>query len=132
MDIKQVVRVDKWLWAVRLFKTRSLAAEACRKGKILANGQVVKPSHAIKVGEVIGVKHNPVLFSFEILAVADQRMSAKLVPQYLKNVTTVDQWELFELEKLNARLNRERGSGRPTKKERRDLDDFFDTEFQLE
>lgn len=130
--MKTEVRIDKWLWAVRLFKTRSLAAEACKKGKILIGGVEAKPSRNIKVGEVIGVKHNPVLFSFEVLALAENRMGAKLVPDYMKNVTTPDQLELYELGKMAAKNNRERGTGRPTKKERRELDELFEPTFYID
>ncbi|MDO9633792.1 MAG: RNA-binding S4 domain-containing protein [Paludibacter sp.] len=127
--MKTEVRIDKWLWAVRLFKTRSIAAEACKKGKVLIKGIVVKPSRNIKIGDVVCVKRNPVLFSFEVLALAENRMGAKLVPDYMKNVTSADQLEIYELGKIAAQNNRDRGTGRPTKKERRDLDDFFDPIF---
>lgn len=123
------VRIDKWLWAVRIFKTRSIATEACKKGKILINGNTVKPSFHVKIGDVVGVKRNPVLFSFQVLALAQNRMGPKLVFEYLKDVTTADQIELYELGKVNARFNRERGSGRPTKKERRSMEDFFEPFF---
>ena len=127
--MKEEVRIDKWLWAVRLFKIRSLAAEACKKGKVSVNGTTIKPSRSVRVGDVIGVKRNPVLFSFKVLALAENRMGAKLVPGFMENVTTPDQLELFEMGKLAAQHNRERGTGRPTKKERRDLDDFFEPVF---
>lgn len=127
--MKTEVRIDKWLWAVRLFKTRSIAAEACKKGKILIKGIEVKPSRNIKIGDIVCVKRNPVLFSFEVLALAENRMGAKLVPDYMKNVTTADQLEIYEIGKIAAQNNRDRGTGRPTKKERRDLDDFFDPVF---
>jgi ribosome-associated heat shock protein Hsp15 len=130
--MKTEVRIDKWLWAVRLFKTRSLAAEACKKGKILIGGVEVKPSRNIKVGEVVCVKRNPVLFSFEVLALAQNRMAARLVPDFMKNVTTPNQLELYELGKINAKNNRDRGTGRPTKKERRDLDELFEPTFYLD
>jgi len=120
------VRIDKWLWAVRLFKTRTLAAEACKKGKILIKGVAVKPSHMVRVGDVVCVKQNPILFSFEALALSENRMNAKLVPDFMRNVTTPDQLELIELGKISGNTGRAKGAGRPTKKERRDLDDFFE------
>lgn len=126
------VRIDKWLWAVRLYKTRSLAAEACKKGKVLIQNVSVKPSRAIKIGDVIQIKQNPVLYSFKVLELAQNRMNAKLVPGFMENVTTPDQLELIELGKLAAQTNRLRGTGRPTKKERRDLEDFVDPFFQDE
>lgn len=127
--MKTEVRIDKWLWAVRLFKTRSLAAEACKKGKVLISGMEVKASRNIKVGDVVCIKNNPVLFSFEVLALAENRMGAKLVPDFIKDVTAPDQRELYELGKIAARNNRMKGTGRPTKKDRRDLEDFFEPMF---
>jgi len=127
--MKEEVRIDKWLWAVRLFKTRSQAAEACKKGKILMHNVAVKPSRNIKVGDVVMVKRNPVLFSFRVIALSENRMNAKLVPDFMENVTTPDQLELYEIGKLAAKAGRERGTGRPTKKERRELDDFIEPFF---
>ena len=126
------VRIDKWLWAVRLFKTRTLAAEACKKGKVLVHNVQVKPSRNVKVGDVVGIKRNPVLFSFKVLALSENRMNAKLVPDFMENVTTADQLELVELARIAAQNNRDRGTGRPTKKERRDIDDFFEPVFMDE
>ncbi|NDV45763.1 RNA-binding S4 domain-containing protein [Paludibacter sp. 221] len=122
--MKTEVRIDKWLWAVRLFKTRSLAAEACKKGKVFIAGVAVKPSRNVKVGDVIQIRKNPVMYSFEVLALSENRMNAKLVPGFMRDVTTPDQLELIELGKLAGNVSRARGTGRPTKKERRDLDDF--------
>lgn len=120
------VRIDKWLWAVRLYKTRSLAAEACKKGKVSCNGQTVKPSHVVKVGEVYHVRRAPITFSYRVLALAQNRMAAKLVPDFMLDVTTPDQLQLLELNRLAHAAGRARGTGRPTKKERRDLDMFID------
>lgn len=120
------VRIDKWLWAVRLYKTRSLAAEACKKGKVSCNGQTVKPSHVVKVGEVYHVRRAPITFSYRVLALAHNRMAAKLVPDFMLDVTTPDQLQLLELNRLAHAAGRARGTGRPTKKERRDLDMFID------
>ncbi len=122
--MKTEVRIDKWLWAVRLFKTRSLAAEACKKGKVLVKNIPAKPSRNIQVGDIVQVKKNPALYSFEVLALAENRMNAKLVPEFMKNVTTRDQLELIELSKQTGYSGRAKGTGRPTKKERRDLDSF--------
>ena len=120
------VRIDKWLWAVRLYKTRSLAAEACKKGTVSCNGQTVKPSHVVKVGEVYHVRRAPITFSYRVLALAHNRMAAKLVPDFMLDVTTPDQLQLLELNRLAHAAGRARGTGRPTKKERRDLDMFID------
>ncbi|MFZ4724863.1 MAG: RNA-binding S4 domain-containing protein [Paludibacter sp.] len=127
--MKTEVRIDKWLWAVRLFKTRTLAAEACKKGKVIIQNVQVKPSRNVKVGDVVSIKRNPFLFSFKVLALSENRMNAKLVPDFLLNVTTADQLELIEMAKLAGNMGRDRGTGRPTKKERRDLEDFIDPEF---
>lgn len=121
------VRIDKWLWAVRLFKTRSQASDACKKSRILINNQLVKSSRTIKVGDIFQVKRPPVTFSYEVLALAEKRMGAKLVSEYLKDITTPDQIEILELQKINHHLNRQKGSGRPTKKERREIEDFTQT-----
>ncbi len=123
------IRIDKWLWAVRLYKTRSLASEACKKGKVLVQNVQVKPSRVVKVGDIIQIKRNPVLYSFRVLALAQNRMNAKLVPEFMENVTTPDQLELIELGKIASQTGRARGAGRPTKKERRDMEDFFEPFF---
>ncbi|MDD3489599.1 MAG: RNA-binding S4 domain-containing protein, partial [Paludibacter sp.] len=130
--MKTEVRIDKWLWAVRLFKTRSLASEACKKGKVLIQGVQVKPSRNVKVGDVIAIRRNPVLFSFKVLALSENRMNAKLVSGFMEDVTTTDQLELIELARIAAKSGRDRGTGRPTKKERRDLDDLFEPVFMDE
>lgn len=130
--MKTEVRIDKWLWAVRLFKTRTLAAEACKKGKVIIKNLPAKPSRNVKVGDVVCIKRNPILFSFEVLALSENRMNAKLVPDFMKNVTTSDQLELIELAKLAGQTGRDRGTGRPTKKDRRDLDEFTEPTFDDE
>lgn len=118
-------RIDKWLFAVRLYKTRSLASEECRKGKVVVNGISVKPSREIKVGETIQLRRPPITRSYKVLALTENRMSAKLVPEFLIETTPASELEILEVQKNMSFFNRERGTGRPTKKERRDLDDFF-------
>ncbi len=127
--MKTEVRIDKWLWSVRLFKTRTIAAEACKKGKVFIQNVAVKPSRNVKVGDVVCIKQNQVLFSFKVLALTENRMNAKTVPEFMENITTSDQLELLEMGKLAGKLNRARGTGRPTKKDRRELDDFTDPIF---
>jgi ribosome-associated heat shock protein Hsp15 len=124
--MKTEVRIDKWMWSVRLFKTRSLATEACKKGKVMIQNIQVKPSRNVKVGDVICIRKNSVLYSFKVLALSENRMNARLVPDFMANVTTPDQLELIELGKIAGQLGRDRGTGRPTKKDRRDLDTFFE------
>jgi ribosome-associated heat shock protein Hsp15 len=124
--MKNEARIDKWLWAMRLFKTRTIAAEACKKGRVMVQQVAAKPSRNIKVGDVIQVKRPPVTYSFKVLALTENRLGAKLVPEYMENVTTADQLELLELSKVSGYMGRDRGTGRPTKKDRRDLDAFLD------
>ncbi|MCQ2349145.1 MAG: RNA-binding S4 domain-containing protein [Paludibacteraceae bacterium] len=120
------VRIDKWLWAMRLYKTRSIAAEACKRGRITMNGVTQKPSRIVKEGDVIDVKRPPITFSYKILQLTQNRLSAKQVPDYMLQVTRADQLELLEILKADKTAQRARGTGRPTKKERRDLDGFID------
>jgi len=119
-------RIDKYLFAVRLYKTRSLASEECRKGKVTIGGMNVKPSRELKVGETIQLRRPPITRSYKIVALTESRMAAKMVPEYLLETTPASELEILEVQKNMSVYNRERGTGRPTKKERRDLDDFFD------
>lgn len=120
----ETARIDKWLWAARIFKTRSLAANACKNGRVTINGVNVKPAHTIKNGEVISVKKPPITFSFKVLQCIEQRVGAKLLPQIYENVTDSKQYELLEMSRISGFIDRARGTGRPTKKERRSLDAF--------
>jgi len=118
-------RVDKWLWAARIFKTRSIAAAACKNGRVTVDGVNVKPAHIVKAGEIVSVRKPPVTYSFKILQTIEQRVGAKLVQQVYENVTAPDQYELLEMNRISGFVNRARGTGRPTKKERRSLDSFI-------
>jgi ribosome-associated heat shock protein Hsp15 len=117
-------RVDKWLWAARIFKTRSIAADAIKNGRVTIQGMNVKPSRMVKVGEVISVRKPPVTYSFKILKTIEQRVGAKLIPEIYENVTPPDQYELLEMNRISGFIDRQRGTGRPTKKDRRALDEF--------
>lgn len=117
------------MWATRIFKTRTIAADACKKGQVMVGGVTVKPSRMIKIGEIIQVRKPPITFSFEVLALTERRMGAKLVPDYLKNVTTPDQYEILEMNKISGFVNRAKGLGRPTKKDRRELEQFTEPEY---
>ncbi|MDD2381905.1 MAG: S4 domain-containing protein [Mariniphaga sp.] len=119
-------RIDKWLWAVRLFKTRSQATEACKKGKVIIGNIPVKASREIHTGEVIKIRKSPVTYSFKILALAEKRLSAKLAVEFVENITPPEELEILNMQKQMNWLTRDKGAGRPTKKERRKLDDFFD------
>ena len=121
-----VARIDKWLWAARIFKTRSIAADACKNGRVTISGTNVKPSHTIKVGEIITVKKPPITYSFEVLQTIEKRVGAKLIPEVYKNVTDAKQYELLEMSRISGFVDRARGTGRPTKKDRRQLDAFVD------
>ncbi|ATV54303.1 heat-shock protein Hsp15 [Prevotella intermedia] len=121
-----IARIDKWLWAARIFKTRSIAADACKNGRVTIKGINVKPSHTIKAGEVISVKKPPITYSFEVLQTIEKRVGAKLVSEVYKNVTDAKQYELLEMSRISGFVDRARGTGRPTKKDRRQLDAFVD------
>lgn len=123
------VRVDKWLWATRVFKTRTIATDACKKGRVTVNGVTIKPSRTIKVGDTVSVRKPPITYTFEVLGLVQNRVGAKLVPDYLKNITTRDQYELLEIIRVNGFIDRQKGSGRPTKKEGRELAKFTDESF---
>ncbi len=122
----QEARVDKWLWAARIFKTRTIAAMACKKGQVTVKGVALKPSRLLKVGDVVDVRKPPVTYSFKVLQAIERRVGAKLLPDILENVTSPEQYELLEMNRISGFVNRAKGTGRPTKKERRDLDDFVE------
>ena len=125
MEEKEV-RLDKWLWAARIFKTRSLAADACKNGRVTFNGSTIKPSRMIKEGDTIHVKKSPITYSFKVLKAIEQRVGAKLIPEIYENVTDPKQYELLEMSRISGFVDRARGTGRPTKKERRALDAFVE------
>lgn len=120
----ETARLDKWLWAARIFKTRSLAASACKNGRVTIDGANAKPSRTIKAGEVINVRKPPVTYSYKVLACLEQRVGAKLIPQVYENVTDPKQYEILEMSRISGFVDRARGTGRPTKKDRRQLDAF--------
>ena len=120
-------RVDKWLWAVRIFKTRSDAAEACRTGKVTINGSEAKPSKEVKEGDVLTVKKVPVMrFTYKVLGIVERRLPAKDVPTYCLDMTPEEELAKLNPPKETIFILRDRGTGRPTKKERRDLDALMD------
>lgn len=109
-------RIDKWMWAVRIFKTRTIAAEACKKGRITINGSLAKAARMIKPGDVIQVKKPPITYSFKVLQTIEKRVGAKLVSEMMENVTTPDQYELLEMSKISGFVDRARGTGRRPRK----------------
>ena len=114
-------RIDKWLWAARIFKTRTLAADACKNGRVTIEGVNIKPSRMVKVGETVSVRKPPITYSFRILKTIEQRVGAKLLPEIYENVTAPEQYE----PRISGFVDRARGTGRPTKKDRRSLDAFI-------
>lgn len=128
MSSPDLVRIDKFLWAVRLFKTRSLATEACKKGRVQMGGLPVKSSRMVKKGDEISVKEPPIYRTYKVLDISEKRMGAKLTPGFIADITPADQLELLELTHLANKLNRQRGLGRPTKKDRREIDSFLDSD----
>ena len=117
-------RIDKWLWAARIYKTRSMAAEACKNGRVTLQGRRLKPSHAVKEGDIVEVRKPPVTYRFRIKQTIEHRVGAKLLPEILENITPPEQYELLEMSRISGFIDRAKGTGRPTKKERRDLDQF--------
>lgn len=123
------VRIDKWIWAMRIFKTRTIATEECKKGRVTVgetNPVVAKPSRTIKVGDVINVKKPPVTYSFRVKALTENRLGAKLVPEYLENITPKEQYDLLDVVKISGFVDRRKGLGRPTKREGRELSRFVE------
>ena len=119
-------RIDKWLWAARIYKTRSIAADAIKNGRVTIGGTNVKPSRTVKAGDVVNVKKPPVTYAFKILKPIEQRVGAKLIPEIYENVTDPKQYELLEMSRISGFVDRARGTGRPTKKDRRAMDAFVD------
>lgn len=121
---KSEVRIDKWLWAMRVFKTRTIATDACKKGRVSMNGAAVKPSRTIKVGDIIDVRKPPITYTFRVLALTENRLGAKLVPDYLENLTPQSQYDLLEMTRISGFVDRRKGLGRPTKRDARDMAQF--------
>lgn len=134
---KQEARIDKWLWAARIFKTRTIAADACKNGRVTLKGERIKPSRNIKEGDVIDVRKPPITYTFRVKQPIENRVGAKLVPEVLENITAPEQYELLEMSRISGFIDRARGTGRPTKKDRRQIDEFttpiyMDDEFDFD
>ena len=117
-------RIDKWLWAMRVFKTRSIATDACKKGRVMMGGVAVKPSRSVKVGDVVDVRKPPVTFSFRVKALSPGRLGARLVPDHLENITPQSQYDLLEMTRISGFVDRRKGLGRPTKRDSREMSRF--------
>lgn len=120
------IRIDKWLWAVRVFKTRSDAADACRTNRVLVNGGYCKPSREVRAGDVITVKRTLITYTYRVLELVSNRQPAKNVAQYAENITPKEELDKLNVPKETIFISRDRGTGRPTKKERRDIDSLMD------
>ena len=120
------VRLDKYLWAVRVFKTRSDAADAIRNNRVMVNNAYAKPSREVKEGDIISVKRMPVTYQYKVLELVSSRQGAKNVPQYCLNITPQEELDKLTVPRETVFVFRERGTGRPTKKERREIDALMD------
>lgn len=121
------VRIDKWLWAMRVFKTRTVATEACKKGRVSVGDAVAKPSRTIKVGDTVCVRKPPVTYSFRVKALTQNRLGARLVPDYMENITPQSELDLLDIVRISGFIDRRKGLGRPTKREGRELSKFTDS-----
>jgi ribosome-associated heat shock protein Hsp15 len=124
MDINDV-RIDKFLWAMRIYKTRSIATEECDKGRISIDKVSIKPSRKVKIGETIMVRKPPVTYSFLVKKLTDKRLSASLVSDYITDITPKEELEKLEMSRIAVNFSRDRGAGRPTKKDRRDIENII-------
>ena len=122
MNFTSPLRIDKWLWAVRIYKTRSEAADACKSNKVLVNNIECKPSRVVKIGEIITVRKLPVVYTYKIIGLAENRQPAKNLSQYLENLTPQNELDKLDMKDIVAFVQRDKGSGRPTKKDRRMID----------
>ncbi len=120
------MRIDKFLWFVRLSKTRSQATELVSKGKVRLNGSLIKPAREVKADETISINRHNATFEYKIIDFPKSRLGAKLVPDYLRDITSQEELNKFEIYKESQKVYRSFGDGKPTKKDRRDLDDFWD------
>ena len=121
---KTEVRIDKWLWAMRVFKTRSISTDACKKGRVSIGGATAKPSRTVRVGDVVDVRKPPVTYTFRGKALTESRLGARLVPEYLENITPKAQYDMLDMVRISGFVDRQKGLGRPTKREGRELAAF--------
>jgi ribosome-associated heat shock protein Hsp15 len=120
------VRLDKWLWAVRIYKTRTIAANACKKGRVTVNGTAAKPSYTVKLDDSIEVKVPPIVRTFIVTGLLEKRVGAKIAVNYVQETTPQEEFEKLRAVKSGVFMYREKGTGRPTKKERREIDRLLD------
>ncbi|MGM9838273.1 MAG: RNA-binding S4 domain-containing protein [Paludibacteraceae bacterium] len=122
-------RVDKYLFAMRIYKTRTIAADACKKGRITMNGTTLKPSRTFRIGDTFSVRKGPITYTYKVLQLTENRVGAKLVSEYMRDITSPEQLELLELARMAGAGGRERGAGRPTKKDRREIETFLSDDY---
>ena len=118
-------RIDRWLWAVRQFKTRTLASDACRGGKIRVRDEKVKPSYGLKVGEVVEIQSGPITKCLKVVGLIEKRVGAKLVAAFMEDLTPPEDYLLLQQTAAQKVLHRDRGTGRPTKRDRREIERLF-------
>jgi len=123
------VRVDKYLWAMRIYKTRSIATDACKCGRVKMNGVELKPSRVFHIGDMFTVRKGPITYTYRILQLSANRLGAKMVADYMEDITPKEQLEILELARFAAQSGRDRGTGRPTKKDRREIEQFFSDDY---
>ena len=126
METSTQVRIDQWLWAVRIFKSRTQATEECKKSRVVIDGIVVKPSRIVKIGDVVLVKKAPIVYSYKVTGIIDSRVSFPIAQQNYENLTPDEEINKLQLIRISKPVMREKGTGRPTKKDRRELDDIFE------
>ena len=117
---------------MRIYKTRSIAADACKKGRVKLNGAELKPSRSFHIGDIFTVRKGPITYTYKVLQLSANRLGAKLVPEYMQDITAPDQLELLELARLAAQSGRDRGTGRATKKDRRDIITFVSDDYSMD
>lgn len=122
------MRIDKFLWSVRFFKTRSIAAEEIKKNRVSVGEQVVKPSREVMEGDIIKIRKNQIDYKIKVIQIPKSRIGAKLVPLHIKDMTEKEQYEILRMRKLSQDYYRQKGEGRPTKKDRRDMTEFINTD----
>lgn len=137
--MKTEVRIDKWIWAMRIFKTRTLSTDACKKGRVSIGRDpevIAKPSRMVKVGDIVNVRKPPITYTFKVKALTENRLGAKLVPEYLENLTPQSQYDMLDVIRISGFVDRRKGLGRPTKREGRELSKFtqeaFENDFYLD
>ncbi|MBB1575187.1 MAG: RNA-binding S4 domain-containing protein [Flavobacteriaceae bacterium] len=126
------MRVDKFLWSVRFYKTRSIAADEIKKNRVSIGGQPVKASREVHEGDVVEIRKNQINYKIEVLQIPKNRLGAKLVPLHIKDITDKEQYEILKMRMLSQDYYRQKGEGRPMKKDRRDMSDFLDNDNEEE